>query len=66
MAKDRQEKIKRVIDKRQKGVIVLENIADPHNAAAVWRSAEAFEAYRPSAGDRAVRVLGFMPGKAQK
>jgi tRNA (guanosine-2'-O-)-methyltransferase len=38
----RQGKIKRVIDNRQEGVIVLENIADPHNAAAVWRTAEAF------------------------
>lgn len=38
----RQEKIKRLIDNRQEGVIVLENIADPHNAAAVWRSADAF------------------------
>jgi len=39
---NRQEKIKKVIDKRQEGVIVLENIADEHNAAAVWRSADAF------------------------
>ena len=38
----RQERIKRVIDSRQEGVIVLENIADAHNAAAVWRSADAF------------------------
>lgn len=38
----RQEKIKRVIDNRQEGVIVLENIADPHNGAAVWRTADAF------------------------
>lgn len=38
----RQEKIERVINNRQEGVIVLENIADPHNAAAVWRTAEAF------------------------
>lgn len=38
----RKEKIKRIINKRQEGVIVLENIADPHNAAAVWRTAEAF------------------------
>ena len=38
----RQEKIKKVIDNRQEGVIVLENIADPHNSAAVWRSADAF------------------------
>jgi len=39
---DRQQKIKKIIDNRQEGVIVLENIADPHNAAAVWRSADAF------------------------
>ncbi len=38
----RQRKIKRMIENRQEGVIVLENIADPHNAAAVWRSADAF------------------------
>lgn len=38
----RQEKIERVINNRQEGVIVLENIADPHNAAAVWRSADTF------------------------
>ena len=38
----RQSKIKTVIDNRQEGVIVLENIADPHNSAAVWRSADAF------------------------
>jgi tRNA (guanosine-2'-O-)-methyltransferase len=38
----RQEKIRKVIESRQEGVIVLENIADPHNAAAVWRTAEAF------------------------
>ncbi len=35
-------KIKRVMENRQEGIIVLENIADPHNAAAVWRTAEAF------------------------
>jgi tRNA (guanosine-2'-O-)-methyltransferase len=40
MAEDRQEKIRRVIEKRQEGVIVLEDIHDPHNAAAVWRSCE--------------------------
>jgi tRNA (guanosine-2'-O-)-methyltransferase len=38
----RQEKIKKVIRDRQEGIIVLENIADPHNAAAVWRTADAF------------------------
>lgn len=36
----RQEKIKKVIEKRQEGIIILENIADPHNAGAVWRTAE--------------------------
>lgn len=39
---DRQQKIRKLIDSRQEGVIVLENIADPHNAAAVWRTADAF------------------------
>ncbi|MFA6007882.1 MAG: RNA methyltransferase [Candidatus Shapirobacteria bacterium] len=38
----RQDKIKKVINNRQEGIIVLENIADPHNAAAVWRTADAF------------------------
>lgn len=42
MVSTRQNKIKKVINNRQEGVIVLENIADPHNAAAVWRSADAF------------------------
>lgn len=38
----RQVKIRKIINNRQEGVIVLENIADPHNAAAVWRTADAF------------------------
>jgi tRNA (guanosine-2'-O-)-methyltransferase len=38
----RQEKIERVMNSRHQGVIVLEDIHDPHNAAAVWRSADAF------------------------
>jgi len=38
----RQKKIFKVLENRQEGVIVLENIADPHNAAAVWRTADAF------------------------
>lgn len=38
----REEKIRKVIEKRQEGIIVLENVADPHNAAAVWRTADAF------------------------
>ena len=39
---ERQEKIKRVTQSRQEGVIVLEDIYDPHNAAAVFRSCDAF------------------------
>lgn len=38
----RLEKIKSVAYRRQEGVIVLEDIHDPHNAAAVLRTAEAF------------------------
>jgi len=38
----RRSRIRKVIEQRQEGIIVLENIADPHNAAAVWRTAEAF------------------------
>ena len=38
----RQEKIDRVMRNRHQGIIVLEDIHDPHNAAAVWRSADAF------------------------
>jgi tRNA (guanosine-2'-O-)-methyltransferase len=38
---DRQEKIDKVIANRREGVVVLQDIHDPHNAAAVWRSADA-------------------------
>lgn len=38
----RRTKIEKVINNRQKGVVVLENISDPHNAAAVWRTCDAF------------------------
>lgn len=38
----RQQKIERVKDNRHEGIIVLEDIHDPHNAAAVWRSADCF------------------------
>lgn len=38
----RQEKIEKVISQRQEGIIVLEDVHDPHNAAAVWRSADGF------------------------
>lgn len=38
----RQSKIDRVIKNRHEGIIVLEDVHDPHNAAAVWRSADCF------------------------
>ena len=38
----RSEKIKQVINHRQQGIIILEDIHDPHNAAAVLRSVDAF------------------------
>lgn len=42
MIETRIEKIERVAKNRHQGIIVLEDIHDPHNAAAVWRSADAF------------------------
>lgn len=39
---ERSEKVKRVVDKRQEGIIVLEDIHDPHNAQAVIRSCDCF------------------------
>jgi tRNA (guanosine-2'-O-)-methyltransferase len=38
----RQEKINKMMAARHQGIVVLEDIHDPHNAAAVWRSADAF------------------------
>lgn len=38
----REEKLTRVAENRQEGIIVLEDIHDPHNAAAIWRTADAF------------------------
>ncbi len=42
MTPEREQKIKAVISRRQEGIIVLEDIHDPHNAAAVLRSCDAF------------------------
>jgi tRNA (guanosine-2'-O-)-methyltransferase len=42
MEEERRGKIRQVIEGRQKGVMVLEDIHDPHNAAAVWRSCDGF------------------------
>ncbi len=38
----RLEKINKVVYERQEGVLVLEDIHDIHNAAAMWRTADAF------------------------
>ncbi len=38
----RKQRIKKVLSRRQQGVVVLEDITDPHNAAAVFRSCDAF------------------------
>jgi len=38
----REEKIKKVRNDRHKAIVILEDIHDPHNAGAVWRSCDAF------------------------
>lgn len=38
----RQDKIKKLKENKQNLVVILEDIHDPHNAAAVWRSSDAF------------------------
>lgn len=42
MHTSRTQRILSVLDRRQQGIIVLEDIHDPHNAAAVLRSIDAF------------------------
>lgn len=39
---ERKEKIEKMERERQKAIVILEDIHDPHNAAAVWRSCDAF------------------------
>lgn len=39
---ERSEKVKNVVNNRQEGIIVLEDIHDPHNAQAVIRSCDCF------------------------
>lgn len=46
MTPTREKKIKEVINRRRQAVVVLEDIHDPHNAAAVMRSCEAFGVYK--------------------
>ena len=46
MTPTREKKIKEVINNRRKTIVVLEDIHDPHNAAAVMRSCDAFGVYK--------------------
>jgi tRNA (guanosine-2'-O-)-methyltransferase len=39
---ERKNKIETVLKNRSENIVVLEDIHDPHNAAAVWRSCDAF------------------------
>ncbi len=39
---ERQTKVKHVVENRQEGIVVLEDIHDPHNAMAVLRSCDCF------------------------
>ncbi len=40
--KPRRTKIRNVVESRQQGVVVIENVHDPHNAAAIFRNCDAF------------------------
>lgn len=43
MTQQRQAKIKAVLARRQKNLaVIIEDIYDPHNAAAIWRTCEAY------------------------
>lgn len=42
VSEERKAKIEKMLANRSENVVVLEDIHDPHNAAAVWRSCDAF------------------------
>lgn len=42
MTPERELKLKKAISQRQEGIVVLEDIHDPHNAAAIFRTCDAF------------------------
>ncbi len=42
MTPEREQKLKKAISLRQQGIVVLEDLHDPHNAAAIFRTCDAF------------------------
>lgn len=42
MTPEREQKLKKAIALRQQGIVVLEDLHDPHNAAAIFRTCDAF------------------------